>query len=96
MMSKNTKPIRDYIGDDGEFIYSIDDYLEDRYGYWEPVDEFVPSDTFTQSGLVRFPDEYLDYLENYHEVYKEPTHEHLLPWIIISFAVFLFILESLD
>lgn len=71
-MTNKPKDIRQYVGDDGEFLYPIDEYMQGIYHDWSPP---TSESEFKANGSVRFSAEYLDYLENHHEVFVPTWYE---------------------
>lgn len=78
-MSNHKRFMRQMVGDDGEFIYPIDDYLDDVNRYANPIHIIEPH----LSG-----DEYWDYLEKtYDNQSLNGTELVIIGSVIVTFLV---------
>ncbi len=82
------KNILDYVGDDGEFLYSIDNYLYETYEDAELYEDWYPENDGEFYNTVGFPADYLEWLENYHEVFDPQPLDAETPFIIGLFIAF--------
>ena len=76
-MSKQQKNIRQLIGDDGEFNYPLDGYIQENYTKPKYPPQSAPT------GGIGFSDEYLASLQHNHKKFTPPWYENEVVFVIL-------------